>query len=470
MGLIGGLLRLAATRPRVLVVPMPGATAVRLAVEGELRRRGWPTAAVPAEAGVLLVAGEEVPGFAALLDEAERGMVPPACCVRARRPGEAVEALDAARRHLANLDVQRSAALARADARRGGPQDRGAQPAGGSGATGGQDRPHGEPHQGHCERGAHDPEQGGDQHQPAEDAGHHVHAQHGGTAHGHARPPAQRGGHDGHGMHGMGGMGMPAGLPMAGRGEDRDGLRLDRLRLPLGPILADWPAGLLLRLTVQGDVVQRADVETVTGCGGEGGSWWTVPWSRARSGEPVTVGEAVRRRAAAQLDSLGRFLAVAGWADAATTARWLRDDLIAGTPQEVMRRRVGRFAHRVGRSWTLRWLTRGLGRLDADTAAGAGVTGPAWRAGGDVTDRYRQWLADVIEDVAGLDDGSPLDPTSAEGPRGRLDGRRPPSAALVDVLPGLLAGAELAGARLIVASLDPDVDELIPQPAGSAGG
>jgi hypothetical protein len=35
-----------------------------------------------------------------------------------------------------------------------------------------------------------------------------------------------------------------------------------------------------------------------------------------------------------------------------------------------------------------------------------------------------------------------------------------PSAALLAVLPGLLVGAELAAARLIVASIDPDLDQV----------
>ena len=51
--------------------------------------------------------------------------------------------------------------------------------------------------------------------------------------------------HQGHGGHGgHGGMEMPGGLPMAGQGEDRDGLTLDRLHVPLGPLLSDWPTGL----------------------------------------------------------------------------------------------------------------------------------------------------------------------------------------------------------------------------------
>ena len=39
--------------------------------------------------------------------------------------------------------------------------------------------------------------------------------------------------------------------------------------------------------------------------------------------------------------------------------------------------------------------------------------------------------------------------------------------ALLDVLPELLTGAEFGAARLIVASLDPDLDEPVAVPAGS---
>jgi hypothetical protein len=67
----------------------------------------------------------------------------------------------------------------------------------------------------------------------------------------------------GHGDHGdmadmhMAGMRMGTGpvrgLPMAREGDDRVGLRLGRLHVPLGPVLPDWPAGLVMRLTLQGD-------------------------------------------------------------------------------------------------------------------------------------------------------------------------------------------------------------------------
>jgi Ni,Fe-hydrogenase III large subunit len=118
----------------------------------------------------------------------------------------------------------------------------------------------------------------------------------------------------------------------------------------------------------------------------------------------------------------------------------------------------------------LYWLTRGLGNLSQPAADAAGVSGPAARANGDVPARYRQWLTAVLDDIARLEETAPLDPAGREGPRGRLDGPRPPSAALADVLPHLLEGVEVAAARLIVASLDPDPDELAARLAEVAHG
>ena len=49
----------------------------------------------------------------------------------------------------------------------------------------------------------------------------------------------------------------PDGIPLAEGAEDRDGLEMDVLHLPLGPVLAHWPAGVVLRVTLHGDVVGR---------------------------------------------------------------------------------------------------------------------------------------------------------------------------------------------------------------------
>ncbi|MGC9539579.1 hypothetical protein [Streptomyces sp. UG1] len=277
--------------------------------------------------------------------------------------------------------------------------------------------------------------------------------------------------HMGHDMHDMHAMGEVAGLPMAERADDRDELRLDRLHVPLGPGLADWPAGLVLHLALQGDVVQNAEVGQLP-VPGAGLPYWSEPWLRAAQGEEIGRGAAARRRCVAHLDSTGRFLAVVGWEDAAARCQRLRDEVLSGASRESVGGRLRATVRRVQRSRTLRWGTAGLGMLSAERARAAGVTGPAAEAGGDAYDRLRVWLREIERGLDELDDAELLGAGHVlVGPRGRLDGARPPSRALLDVLPELLAGAEFAGARMILASLDPDLDELALVPtAGAAHG
>ncbi|MDL4818779.1 hypothetical protein [Actinomadura opuntiae] len=199
----------------------------------------------------------------------------------------------------------------------------------------------------------------------------------------------------------------------AGRADDRDGLRLDVLHVPLGPVLADWPAGLRLDLALQGDVVQAAEAVMVdTG----GGSFW--------EGRPGARG----------LDGLARFLRVAGWDDAARRAAVLRDDLLSG---KEIGERFDTFDRMVRRSRLLRWMTRGIGNLTPEAAERHGV---APQHVGDVNDRLRGRLREIR---------LALDGDDSHG-HARAE-------ALVAVLPELVKGTELAQARLIVASLDPDL-------------
>ncbi|MQY07897.1 hypothetical protein [Actinomadura macrotermitis] len=248
-------------------------------------------------------------------------------------------------------------------------------------------------------------------------------------------------------------------VPMADRAADRDGLKLDVLHVPLGPVLADWPAGLALRLTLQGDIVQAA--ETVVVDAPEGPSFWDGPWLRAAAGQPVTVGEAERRRAASHLDGIGRLLAVAGWQHAADQARALRDEVLADTPAEALTARYAGFARRVRRSRTLRWMLTDVGVLSSETAGRYGLAGYL----GDAHDRLTGRLDEIGQALAQVDAQALL--TGDGGPRGPIGQR--PSGALLAVLPRLMEGAELAAARLTVASLDPDIDQLA-VPAEAAGG
>jgi hypothetical protein len=461
-------LRAVAARPRVLLASLPGGTAVRLAAERLLRLRDWPQASTPAHADLLLVAGPHAPGLRAALERLWQDMPGPRARVHACRADEVEAALDAGRALLGSPTEQRELV--------GAPEASGGQDGGHERQGHPEDEDHTpgrtrhERHGGHADDGpthgtGGDEDDGDDGQHDEHGTGDHSEAADSGHGHGDEQSAdghAGHGGHDSHAGHGGGEMEMPGGLPMAEQGEDRDGLTLDRLHVPLGPLLADWPTGLSIRLVLQGDVVQRADLEEPVTHVAKAvvEPFWVQPWLRAAAGEPVPVGEAMRRRAAAHLDSLGRLLSVAGWPATAVVARRLRDDLLGGASRAAVASRVERFARRVGRSRTLAWLTRGIGVVTAEEAREAGASGPAARADGDVTDRYRQWLADVRRCLDRLEETSPLQAAVEESPRGHWSAERPPSDALMRLLPRLLEGAEFAAARLIVASLDPDPDEL----------
>jgi hypothetical protein len=175
-------------------------------------------------------------------------------------------------------------------------------------------------------------------------------------------------------------------------------------------------------------VVQEAHVMLHTGSG------------ETDAGSPVLDGPG------GLLDSVQRLLSVAGWPAAAATARRLRDHLADGAPGEAMSREYRRWSRQVRRSRLLRWSTDSLGVLGEDAP-------PEIR--GDATVRWRRWLDDVDAALTSQ----------------RTPGRDAAAAArsTLEALPRLLLGQEFAAARLIVASLDPDIDALVdsrePEPA-----
>jgi hypothetical protein len=360
------------TVPRVFVVTAVGARDARLATERLLRLRGWASALSPAEANVLVLCAPQGHVLDDVVDRLWEQMPSPRARVQIVSAHAVQARLDEAAGTLRNPEHQRHDASMRT----------------------GPTMPHEEGHGDHSG------------HRVVEDSGHDAHRGGGHDMSGHA-------GHDmgDHAGHDMGGMEVAGGIRMAGRGEDRDGLKLDRLHVWLGPALPDWPAGLAVRLTLQGDVVQDAEVVLHTGTHG-------VP---SRGGPQE------------RLDSVQRLLSVAGWPAAAMVARRLRDDLVDGLPVSPL---FQKWSRRVRRSRLLRWSTDGLGLLGADAPE-------ALR--GDATARWMRWLNEADPSIASTATHTP-DPTIAQ--------------AAVDALPVLLMGHELAAARLIVASLDPDVDAL----------
>ncbi|WP_218596199.1 hypothetical protein [Pseudonocardia oceani] len=205
----------------------------------------------------------------------------------------------------------------------------------------------------------------------------------------------------------------PAGIPLAGGADDRDGLEMDVLQVPLGPVLPHWPAGLVLHCALHGDVVAGARTEVLD----------AGPLPR-----PPRAGTAASRTVAARCDGAARLLALAGWDAAADDARHARDLLLddaAGAGAAL-----GAVRARVRRSRVLRRQLSGLGPLDEGALRTHGLP-PA--AGGDVRDR----LLVMLDPARGT--AVPPDP-----------------GAVLAALPVLVRGLELGAARLVVAGLAPD--------------
>jgi hypothetical protein len=220
----------------------------------------------------------------------------------------------------------------------------------------------------------------------------------------------------------------PGGIALAGGGEDRDGLEMDVLHLPLGPVLPAWPAGLVLRTTLQGDVIVAAEVEQL---------------QAAPSNEPSTQPTSPRPlTAAVRLDNAARLLALAGWQAAASQAERVRDAAMAGESTDRVRDDAVALLRRVARSRMLRWSLRRVRPVDDSDLADHAW--PSWWAG-DVHDRL---LAGLDRAVSVLSDG--------ESPEEWTRPDEEPAPDLSAALPELVTGLDLATARLVVASLDLD--------------
>ncbi|QDZ15933.1 hypothetical protein [Humibacter ginsenosidimutans] len=381
MDLTAVLLRLPV--PRIFVVSAPGSSALRLAIERETRARGWVEALTPANTDILVVCGGDGSFLADSTEQIWRQVPCPRAYVQVTTARTLAQQLDDAQAAL------RDVAALREDAER-------------------------HEHFHDRETGGHEMDMGGTDHGDMGDM--------------------DRGGMGDmdHGDMSMS-MDVPGGIPMADRGSDRDGLKLDRLHVALGPALPDWPTGLIVRLVLQGDVVQEAETEAI-GLP-VGSSFWLEAERDAL--DPIRV------HAAAAADSLQRFLSVAGWRSAAMTGRLLRDELLASAPSTAHPRFV-RWMRTVRRSHTLRWSISGLGELGPDAPVGLR---------GDAYSRSMRWLDEIAAAIKARDADGPADATWGSQ---RAEGAR----AVVRMLPSLLIGQEFAGGRLIVASFDPDLETL----------
>lgn len=345
MGLIDVLTRAAGSRAHVLVAEGPGAFRERVALERALDCMGWCIAQSVADADVLAVVGEPGDAFAAVVEHVWAQMSEPRVRFHLRGETEAEVRLSEAREQL-----------------RGGAR-RLTDPAVRRGFT------------------------------PSAEA------------------MAQD--HDGHGDHGGAGEHdhsamMPNGIPLAEGAEDRDGLEMDELHLPLGPVLAHWPAGLVLRVTLHGDVVVDAEVEQLAAA------------SRATSATDDAI-----VRAARLLDAAGSVLALAGLPAESARARRLRDRCLDG--ELVDGRQVAELGERVGRQRVLRWV---LGGLTVEGSHGGSE---------DLHDR----LTGLFERARAELDGEPTQHVTPVG----------------QALPELVRGLELAAVRLWLAAMMADLAE-----------
>ncbi|MBC7724312.1 MAG: hypothetical protein H7146_06125 [Burkholderiaceae bacterium] len=205
-------------------------------------------------------------------------------------------------------------------------------------------------------------------------------------------------------------MSGPAGIPLAGGDNDRDGLEMDVTHLTMGPLLAEWPADLVLHCSLHGDVVVDARAEL-------------LPWPDNIEQPP---------EAARLLDDAARLLSVAGWEPAAQQLARLRDDVLAGGTVDRLLPRLRRVASRLRRSRSLRWSLSGLPQ----------TPGTPLRA------RLLDWVQTVLD----LVDPALVDPDAVD-PAQQIpaaDLRRPTSP---DDIRLAVIGQELAATRLIIAGL-----------------
>lgn len=193
-------------------------------------------------------------------------------------------------------------------------------------------------------------------------------------------------------------MSGPGGIPLASGADDRDGLEMDVLHLPLGPVLAGWPPGLMLTVTLQGDVIVAVQVRQI---------------ELAAISDP----------AAFRLDAAAQLLALAGAGVLAQRVGLARDAQLglapSGPAPAALRRSVEA-------SRALRWALRDVGQVTD-------------------TDEHRwpaEWSGDAYDRLLRLLGPAPGCATSDVE-----------SDVVAAALPMLLTGCELATARLTVASL-----------------
>lgn len=353
MGVIERIASLAVSGSRVLLVGVPGGDLLRVRAEAVLATRGWGRASAPADADVLMVCGRPGAELLAAIDRVWAQMPAPRARIAVESDRELEGALDRAGSELLDVAAQRRDAAARP----------GVSQIIAEGAEEGPYRAH----------GMHEMTADSEDQQPEDDSA-----------------PAMD-------MD----MSGPAGIPLAGGAEgDRDGLEMDVLHLRLGPILPDWPAGLVVDCTISGDVIVEANAHLLPT---DGDRPVVAP---VRTGEGM---EAVVLR----LDRAARLLRIAGWSSQAGRVDRVRNEVLTGAGTDHAARIAG-VRRRVGRSFVLRWSL-------------AGVAGPG---GFDIRARLLTMLDEAGEVLRG-NALMPLEPVSPSRIAEQLPGRSLAAARLV---------------------------------------
>lgn len=364
MGLAAALAARAAAHAHVLLVEAPGELPLLLHADRCVRELGLVRAASPADADVLLVCGAFGEGLSEPVEAIWESMVEPRARAQVRRPADIHKTLAAAQSELRDTAAQQESARSRSRAAALAPDN----------AVSGEEGDDGMDH---------DTDMDMD--------------------------------HD---------MDMsPSGIPLAGGAEDRDGLEMDVLHLPLGPILRHWPAGLTLNCTIAGDLVTDATVETLAS------SAWVPDALHSCHG-------------------LASVLSLTGWEAGASLARRAGDSLLRGSP-DAGRDALRRLQARLRRNPVLRWMLHDVATIDAPTLQRHDLP---LQLRGDAFDRLLALAELARQQLTGK----------------KSDGEEAARAqeALLAALPELVSGLELASVRLLVASSIPLVGAPIVGPPG----
>lgn len=443
----------ASARPHVFIAAVPGYASLRIAAEAAAARRQAVLATNAADADVVLVAGRPGPQLTQAIDVLWAQLPGPRARVHVATADDLDDAFAVATEVLADTGTQRADAQVRGDTWTppAGPADTRDTAVARIMPAADRDRhdsanlpdPRPSPPSEPVDAAPHPP--GSDRPAPGKDVGDS--GRHGSHSGGHdmgndQQPGDVQAGHSAdispaasspaHDMGSMGEMEMPGGLMMADRAEDRDGLKLDVLHVPLGPLLPGWPAGLVIHTQLQGDIIQAAHAQILDHSLDDPALDDPTVADRPVGDANVTDSA----RAVAALDALAALLTAADWHRAAAEARALRDDLRADPTAADAPVRLRRLGRRVARSRVLRARGTLLGSIDP-SEAGLDLAG-------DSVARWLRWLAIATSAVSASSPGRPPTvPQHTSTTRQRLEHAT-----------RLIVGLDLSAARVLIASLD----------------